>query len=50
MNYPDSDRDLPGYDDWKTTDPDEQADEIERLNERSYRSRCHNFDILPSEL
>ncbi len=50
MNYPHSHRDLPGYDDWKTTDPDEQADEIEQLNERSYRSRCHNFDLLPSEL
>ena len=50
MNYPHSHRDLPGYDDWKTTDPDEQADETERLDGRSYRSRCHNFDLLPSEL
>ena len=50
MNYPHSDRNLPGYDDWKTTDPDEQADEIEHLDERSYRSRCLNFDLLPSEL
>lgn len=50
MNYQDSDRVLPGYDDRQTTHPDELADEIERLNERSYRSRCHNFDLLPSEL
>jgi len=50
MNYPQSDRYLPNYDNWKTTDPDEQADEIERLNERSHRSRCHNFDLLPSDL
>ena len=50
MNYQHSYRDLPGYDDWKTTDPDEQADEIEHLNERSYRSHCHTFDLLPSEL
>jgi hypothetical protein len=50
MNYPDSGRYLPGYDDWKTTDSDEQADEIERLKERSYRSRCQNYDLHPSEL
>jgi len=50
MNYPHSDRVLPGYDDWKTTDEDEQADELERLNERSHRSRCHNSGLLPSEL
>lgn len=50
MNYPDSDRVLHGHDDWKTTDKDEQTDEIERLNERSHISRCHNIDLLPSEL
>lgn len=50
MNYPQSYRDLPNYDNWKTTDPDDRDEEIQRLNERRYRSLCQNHDLDPSEL